>query len=329
MIAPLAPGITVTSFPRIHISLADLAGATLRRNGGIGFALSGPVVKVNVHAAAQDGIVAPAHLDAHGYDDLKQALVRLRSTVTCPPVVIEITQLPSQHIGLGTKTAVVLGALQAVSSAFGLSLGKELMQKISGRGGTSGIGIHTFFGGGFIADIGQVQNTGERYGPSSFRVPDAPALRLLGADMPEHWTCHLLLPEGHRRSGPEEVEFFESNTPILRTEALEVLATIYHGVCPGILSSDLVVLNSALRKIHSIGFKHREVLGQSQSAQQLLAKLQELPRAAAGMSSMGPLLYVLAHENDEDVLRSVKNLAAASEYLGSFRPRNSGFEMAG
>jgi beta-ribofuranosylaminobenzene 5'-phosphate synthase len=321
--------VRITAFPRIHMSLGDLSGITLRRNGGVGFALHGPVVKITAHAGNYDQIKAPAQLDVLGLDDMRQALGRLRSELAYPPVVIEVEELPLQHIGLGTKTTLVLAALQAVISNFGLPIDRELIQRISGRGGTSGIGIHTFFDGGFVSDVGHAQNPSARYGPSSLRAPDVPALRLLRAVLPEHWTCHLLLPKGHRRGGPAEVEFFKSNTPIPGTEVLEVLATMYHGVCPAILNSDLVVLNAALRKLHSTGFKHREMLGQPRSLSKLLGELQDLPRAAAGMSSMGPLLYVLANETDDQVLQSVRSLAVApTEYLGSFRPRNSGFELA-
>src|SRR6187397_3143910 len=63
-----------------------------------------------------------------------------------------------EHVGLGTKTAVILGALQAAAIASGYKVSRAELQLLSGRGGASGVGIHAFFIGGLVIDAGHWQS---------------------------------------------------------------------------------------------------------------------------------------------------------------------------
>ena len=48
----------------------------------------------------------------------------------------------------------MLAVLASIDAALDLRLAREELQLLSSRGGTSGIGIHTYFVGGFLIDAG-------------------------------------------------------------------------------------------------------------------------------------------------------------------------------
>jgi beta-RFAP synthase len=147
--------------------------------------------------------------------------------------------------------------------------------------------------------------------------------------MPETWRCHLLLPPGVRRSGDDESAFFESNTPVGEPDVLRVLAAVYHGICPAVAESDFKLLREALQQIQEVGFKRREVLGQPPAIRELIGELNARPYLAAGMSSMGPLIYVMeVCEVDRSLFVPELSAAAGMQYLGVFSLRNAGFEVS-
>ena len=70
------------------------------------------------------------------------------------------------HVGMGSGTAIRLGVLEGLFCINQRTMSrKELIQE-SNRGGTSGIGINTYFSGGLVLDLG-VQNNDDVFLPSS------------------------------------------------------------------------------------------------------------------------------------------------------------------
>ena len=276
--------------------------------------------------ASHTELVGPSHFEAPDIDGIRAALDRLSDRVGARFNVSVRCDAPS-HVGLGTKTSCVLAALRACNEVADAQLGTREIVRLAGRGGTSGIGVNTAFAGGFVADAGQPANAVAPLLPSSaatgvYELP--PAIVKLG--VPEHWRIHLFLPSGERLTGQAEREFFARNTPIPRSEILEVLASVYHGVAPAFASGNLPELARSLRRIHTLGFKKREVASQGSMVLELLQDLNDLGNVAAGMSSMGPLVYVIA-------TRASKELAGhfmscyGSEYLGEFGPQNEGSDV--
>ena len=103
------------------------------------------------------------------------------------------------------------------------------------------------------------------------------------------YTCFL--PHGRIYSGEDEAIFFEENTPIGAAEVYEVLAAVYHGIVPAFAEADLGLLRAALWDVQQTGFKKREIAGQTGRVRELLELLHSRWKLAAGMSSLGPLVY--------------------------------------
>lgn len=321
--------LTLLAYPRIHITLIDLGHATLRVNGGAGFALGGLPLKISAQTGECDRISMPADFDRAAHDDVQRALARMRDVHEFPPTLISVMTSAPQHVGLGTKTCVMLGTLQAVACLYGMDLSRSEIQRLSGRGGTSGVGISTFFAGGFIADSGHAPSH-RPYAPSSAAPPAPLPPACVQMGMPNEWICHLVLPQGFRRAGPGEAAFFRDNTPIEEEGVLQVLSAVYHGVCPAVASADLDLFRRALLQVHGTGFKHLEVMAQPPELTALLRRVNENPALAAGMSSMGPLVYVIGETADaEDAKEELEGICASlrANYLGQYRFRNAGFEI--
>lgn len=317
----------VTAYPRIHITLIDLGHATDRRYGGAGFAVDGLTTTVCAKEASHTELAAPSHFEAPDVGSIRAALDRLSHRLGTRFNVSVRCDAPS-HVGLGTKTSCVLAALRACNAVADPQLGAPEIVKLAGRGGTSGIGVNTAFVGGFVTDAGQPADTIAPLLPSSaatgvYQLPPA----IVKLRVPEHWRIHLFLPDGERLMGQAEQGFFVGNTPLPRTEVLEVLASVYHGVAPAFASGNLSDLARSLRRIQMLGFKKREVASQGSMVLGILRDLNELGSVAAGMSSMGPLVYAIARRASKELAPRFMS-RYGSAYLGEFAPRNKGSDIA-
>ncbi len=322
--------IKLRAFPRLHIGLLDLGHATPWQYGGAGFTICGPEIEIEAeHNVRKTEVVGIGVLDQDGQADVHQALQRLANVAHGTSVRLVLRDVPPQHVGLGSKTALLLGVLTAASRAMGIKIDRQNLQRLSGRGGTSGVGVHTFFQGGFIADGGHMSDIHNMFAPSSAHTPSEISPIISQATIPAEWRFHLILPRGARLFGAQEALFFQRQTPIPRSEAVEAIALMYHGIVPAVITGHLSLLKTSLSKFQYVGFKKRELLAQSRSTQAIVASFNAEPSCAAGLSSMGPLVYVVAPRDDSSIMRCVRKVCAEYDatLLGVYEGRNQGFEI--
>jgi beta-ribofuranosylaminobenzene 5'-phosphate synthase len=320
----------IRCYPRIHLGLIDLGGATFRRYGGAGFTLSSLSTEVVAVPSRRLEVSGLDNLDTQGQQDLISALERLSKVAPSARARITIKKLPPQHIGLGTKTALLLGAITAAGLATDVRLPSKLVKQLSGRGGASGVGVNTFFSGGFLTDVGHSYSKLGDYAPSSSQIPLSYPPAACRVKIPSSWVFYLLLPGGQRYSGISEVKFFRLNTPIPRVEVMRSLALTYHGVVPAVLSKDLALLKMSIHGLQRTGFKRRELEAQPDTVKSIIEQFKGIPECAAGVSSMGPLVYIIADKNNEAVKEQVN--AVCREFqtalLDVCMGRNRGYEVS-
>lgn len=297
--------------------------ASLRSYGGAGFCITEPKTKVRIQSSTSQDIVGLAGLDAAARTSVRDLVDSLSKIRPENPFSLTIEAFAPQHVGFGSKTSLLLSIIAAANAYLKLRLTRGEMQRLSGRGGASGVGVHAFFRGGVICDGGHA--TQARLLPSSGGRPIEPPPLLARLRFPPEWRALLLLPRERGPAGETEREFFAQNTPIPADEALQTIAALYHGILPAIRTGDLELLAEALARIHSMGFKRREVAFRGPAVAALLGELQKR-RLAAGMSSMGPLVYVIATQTDERALHYAEELARACgvETLGVVAGANEG-----
>jgi beta-ribofuranosylaminobenzene 5'-phosphate synthase len=323
----------VRAFPRLHIGLIDLGNATMRQNGGAGISiqgLQGLHTEVRVRGSASFRLEGLESLDSRMKADISSALSRLFKRIPPPPIALHITCTPPQHVGLGSKTALILALLKATCLASGENLENADLQRLSGRGGTSGVGINVFFQGGFLVDDGHPASESRQFLPSSYNRPSDVPHVVVSADVPNDWRFGLLLPETDQRySGVSELDFFKNHTPIPNDEVRKTLALVYHGLASAVISQDLVAFGQAIAGLQRVGFKAREVQAQPCSSRLLMRRLQCEAEIPVGLSSLGPLLYAVIKEDDQAARRSVRDLALEhrARLLGWFQGRTGGYEV--
>jgi beta-ribofuranosylaminobenzene 5'-phosphate synthase len=315
--------VRVTAAPRLHMGLIDLSDVSLRRYGGLGLAIEGPAVNVGVEEAEELSVV---DFPQQSYPDLalQPLLSRIIQARGSFGATIWLENVPPAHSGLGTKTSNLLSLLTALNTLFEWNLTPDEIQLLSGRGGTSGIGVHSFFHGGFIVDSGH-EAAGE-YRPSrladGFNIP----LLQIQSSFPIQWVITLIMPEGNRISGAEEADFFRRHTPIPALESYRTFAAVYHGVVPAVLSHNLGLLRDALWELNNCGFKQIEIAEQSDSVLMILSELRAVAGTACGMSSMGPLVYCIHERNDGNAADACRLVAARYRalVLGTWSAWNDG-----
>jgi len=190
------------------------------------------------------------------------------------------------------------------------------------------VGVNAFEVGGVIFDGGHAGAGDEPFAPSSFQTPSRIPPIITRLTMTPQWQVSLFYPEGVVVAGEDELDFFRRELPLRTLESLQTLAYAYHGVAPAIVEGDLRTLGHALRQIHSVGFKKRELAQQSHEVRTLLSELQAIETVAAGMSSLGPLIYAITESHNQAANTDIRAIAvAAGVDVVPARPTDSGYRI--
>ena len=317
----------ILAYPRIHVGLADMGHASLRAFGGVGFSIQYCPTLFRFERSDEVELLGTETLDAAAQHDLAVIADGLHRSRGGFRATIE--SHARQHIGLGSKTSMILSLIAGANEFNKLGLNTVEMQKLSGRGAASGVGIHTFFKGGIVWDGGHKIPAAEPLLPSSSRdVADPPPL-MARLDFPPEWEVALLVSNEATIAGEEEAQFFRENAPIVQSDALLTMATLYHGVLPAFALKDYAALAASLRQLHAVGFKMRELERCSRKTRECYAWLSEAG-LATGLSSMGPLLYVVVTRDDPSSLARVHTSCRKSgvEFLGTAGGWNAGYQLS-
>lgn len=294
---------TVNVNSRIHITLIGMNDGGYRKNGGVGFSINRPKATVEVSCAesmeiedARKKRMAPLELD-----QLEDCIARFAPQ----PVKIKISgDLPS-HSGFGSSTAIRLAALEATGRIFGKPQKPEDLVRASGRGGTSGVGIRTYFHGGLVFDVGL--RSSESFNPSTWTTPASSPLVLVRNRLPS-WEVGICVPSTVETLSPEaELEFFHKTCPIPEPEVCKTLYDVTYGVVPGVIEGHFEDFCRGIERIQHGFWKRAE---RAIYGDELLGIERDIYAAGAsvvGMSSLGPALFFFAPHCEQLVnrLRSI------------------------
>ena len=288
--------IVVSAPSRLHFGLLDMTGLGSRIYGGAGVAIRQPNTEVEL-------VKGKNKIDGAINKEQVRAISSLLARLDLPQndCNIYVRQVPPAHQGFGSKTALLLAIAYGANRLYSLGYNRKRLIAATGRGGASGIGCWSFFFGGVIVDAGRPRNDVSEILPSSATYPATPSLMISRHRFPKTWRIALLPAAGNRMVGDLERMFFRKYTPIPPIDSLKAIALMHQDIIPSLLSGDLAAFSLALRLFNSIGFKRLELAGQSQAVTHCLTLLWE-SRIAAGMSSMGPLIYCV-FDSDKDAAR--------------------------
>ncbi|MBS7246708.1 MAG: beta-ribofuranosylaminobenzene 5'-phosphate synthase [Candidatus Freyarchaeota archaeon] len=274
---------------RLHFTLIDLNGSLSRVDGGIGVAIDRPNVVVKASLSDRQEVYGLRKDSAEAVLRKVVEAFNIESGVR-----VEVLEAIPEHVGLGSKTQLSLAVAKAVSSLFGLNCDVRRLASITGRGGTSGIGVAAFERGGFILDGGHSFGKGkdkEKFLPSSASsAPPAPVL--VRYNMPGKWFFVVGVPNVEKGAhGAKEVKIFEKFCPIPRHEVEAICHLILMKILPAVVERDLSSFGEGLTEIQGLGFKKLEVSLQPPLVKELIDSMIKWGAAGAGMSSFGPAVF--------------------------------------
>lgn len=289
------------------MGLIDLNGELGRVDGGVGLALRNPAIELEGEIA--DSMESAGPLS----DRVRSAAAATVREIDGDPVRIRVTETYPQHVGLGSGTQAALAAATLAARLNGHDPSVRDLARITGRGGTSGIGVAAFEKGGLITDGGHSLEEKGGFLPSSASDAD-PAPVVSRLDFPD-WAIAILLPEGTGAHGETEVSIFEQECPIPSEEADRVSRIILMMLLPAVATRDFPLFRDAVERLQRTGFKRRE-LDRKPRSRDLVDALRNRG-CAAGMSSFGPAVYAVhpdgveADDIDAEIVQTEASNAGA------------------
>lgn len=224
--------IKVVTPSRLHITLIDLSGSLGRIDGSVGLALDFPSVKIKAREDAQLSVSGSTTFE----ERIKRAASAIMTQHEVSGVAIEVVDEYPAHVGLGSGTQVALAVGTAISELYGLRLTPTAIARLTGRGGTSGIGVAAYERGGFIIDGGHKGKT--QFLPSSASGKYEPPPILARHDFPD-WTIVLAVPDLHGASDEREINIFRQQCPLPLTEVQELCHVLLMEMLPAVVEQDI------------------------------------------------------------------------------------------
>lgn len=317
----------IKTFPRIHITLIGMNREGYRINGGIGFSMASPTLNMRFEP---DGKICVLDKRSQGFSE--NELARLNNHLNkvmkeeyfaegfyC---VIEDSQIHS-HFGFGTSTMVYLSCIEALLIINKREYTNDDVVNLSGRGGTSGIGISTYFKGGFVFDTGVTNNAVRDLAPSScfngekYRKP----LIFKNICLPG-WKMGICIPPIQNKTEDEEKVFFDKNCPIGQEAVEKILYESVYGISSSLLENDFNTFCLSVDSIQKTKWKSLERGLYGDELKIIESVIRRAGAKCVGMSSLGPLLFFFGENIDGIVDRVNADLAGGQCYKTSFN--NSG-----
>lgn len=309
---------------RLHLGLVAMHQGGPRRNGGIGFLIESPKARV-VGRSSERIEIRDERRIPFGQNELQSLLECLENVKEVLDLSsgIEISiegDLPT-HFGFGSGTCIRLGCMEALCGIGGVEVPQKKLLKLSKRGGTSGVGSHAYFNGGFIFDLG-VKDAEVPFLPSSAAVnPEIPLL-LARTDFPA-WPIGICIPRSiPALSQSDERDFFKRTLPLKLQETSETAHIALFGVQASLLESDYTAFCRAVNEMQKTRWKTEEWEVHGAQLRANADYLRELGADCVGLTSLGPSLFFLAKSKVLETIRQHSDQMDADILLT--RASNSG-----
>ena len=280
---------------RVHLGLISMHADAVRRNGGIGFAVAAPNAAIQIRQSKQ------LHVrDERRFSFTSSEIEQIERVVYSAMLEdqlgfgadVRITGELRTHVGMGSGTALRLGILEGIYALHDVAVEREHLIKKSRRGGTSGVGINTYFSGGLVLDLGVPQD-GAPYGPSSRANATRSPTALPVLQMPD-WSLCLCVPRSIRpKTEEEEVEFFTQIAPLSPAASFRAAYEALFNVYASVAEADYTAFCGAVAAMQQTEWKAKEWDEYGAALQTLRVKLLSLGADCVGLSSLGPMLFCL------------------------------------
>ena len=311
------------------MSLLDLNGELGRINGGLGFAVDYPYNTIRIRHAGSDsinGLSATEDVVAYAHS----TIARARKLRPIRPCEVDFLSVLPTHRGFGSFTSIGLALVEGLLNLNRVGHTREDLVRIARRGGTSGVGINSYFTGKLIVDLGHEclsKPKKKAFVPSSFAWKRGPALALVSLQMPR-WPMLLLVPKVKRVSEDEELEFFADVCPLPADEVSRTVRLCFFGILPSVIEHDYKQFCRCVRKLREMLWKRSEIGLYDDQVSSIISFAEKVGGDAASMSSLGPLVYCFVRRNRISRLKRKLLSEFQFELLEVAYPRNMGRKVA-
>lgn len=297
-----------------------------RMNGGIGFAVDSPnaIIGARSRSAIEVADMRPSPMAASELKQLRDALETFAEYLQLSKgAAIRIDGAMQTHVGMGSATAIRLGSLEALAMVNGRTVPRDTLRTASGRGGTSGIGVNSYFDGGLVCDLGRASD-GNQFAPSSQLRAAAPPLALRSVNMPD-WPMLLCIPRAIRpKTQDEEIAFFARTAPLPAAASFETSYIALFEIYAAAVESDFAAFCLGVENMQRTAWKQAERAEYGNALALISARLRDAGAQCVGMSSLGPMLFCFADPSRlPDIAATARGLDCNVHHV---QPANHGRE---
>ena len=265
-------------------------------NTGIGFALESPAWMLELRAVAEPATEPVIEgMNEEYRAATRQLLTGLRRYAGGPVLQVTVRESIDPHVGLGAKTSLLCGVLAGACRLIDHTVDWCAMRWLTGRGGTSGVGINVAAVGGLVLDGGHREQCGPgRAAPSSYRR-GRPVPPIAGRWTSPPWPVLIVRPQGAGRLfGSRERAVFDESVPVPGNDVDAAAGVLVYELLPALARSARADFAAALERLQHYGFKRAEWKHQPPEVHRLRRTTLEAGGECAALSSMGPTMAVLA-----------------------------------
>ena len=320
--------LTIRSFPRLHFSLIDLSASGFRMYGGIGMCIDALPIGLTYTATTKTDL---SLLLDNGYLDveilkLENRLIKTQQNLTLQSGVKLIAASGIQrHLGLGSGTRVALSCIEALLNVNNVHADEKLIKECSGRGGASGVGLHSYFHGGLSLDIGRKRNHNE-FKSSDIQDGVFSLPITVCSNNALKWPIVLVIPKlAIPLSIERENEFFSAITPLDDLTVNEAAYTALFGIFGSAASEDYKTFCVAINHMQSLAWKKAETTIHGEEFVSQVRDIYEKFGAAAIVSSLGPTIACFSTDH-EKLIKQLEFALPDSNLITAY-PRNEGREI--
>ncbi|WP_066971793.1 beta-ribofuranosylaminobenzene 5'-phosphate synthase [Methanobrevibacter filiformis] len=332
---------------RLHMTLIDLNGSYGRADGGIGLTLADPNFSLKSELS-DNGVMIDFDSEINSNEIKSECIKKITSSAEKTMSYYNIdggfhftvkkAYLPHSGLGSGTQISLATSKLvyehlkednsiSTTDSTFDKDISSVELGKITGRGGTSGIGIFSFDYGGFILDGGHNLKEKGTFLPSAASPAKPP--HLLGIyDFPEEWDIIVAIPRADTSvTGQKEVDIFTEYCPVPKQDVEKLSHLILMNLLPFLLEKNIECFGKSIDQIQNLGFKKVEVNLQSDIIKSAMANMREAGAYGVGMSSFGPSIYGITEGNTKEVFKATKEFIGENGDVFITKAQNTGYEL--
>ena len=299
-----------------------------RVNGGVGFALEEPRTTI-IATEGSDTFISDQRVVTLSPEELDRVTSVVAEFVSRHRLArrpsVEIRGDVLTHTGLGSGTSITLGAMEAAAALNDFVVPHGTLVAASGRGGTSGVGVKTYFEGGLVLDLGR-PNDGRRLAPSSrSRAGSAPLA--VPSLSPPQWPIVLCVPSAlASKTSDEELAFFERTAPLPVLASQEAAYVALFQIYASAAEGDYHRFCAGIERMQETAWKRAEIAEHGDGLVALSSTLRRAGADCVAMSSLGPALVCLAAPARTSVVQRAATDAGCTAIVTSFA--RSGRELS-